>query len=225
MRVLIADDDPVSLRFLEAALQQFGCTTVGVADMTGALGSASTSSCDLLLLDRNLPDGNGIELLAALRNRGVACPAIATSAEITAETREQLGAAGFADCIEKPVTLARLQEILRPWLDSADVAPLDDAVALAAVGGDAEVLQALRAMLAKEVSTLHNDLTRGDISTQTLLDRLHRLRASCGFCGARKLADAASVLEQALRVEVDGAHGQRQPFIACCIETTAALRA
>ena len=224
MRVLIADDDPISLRFLEAALQQLGCATVSAGNVAAALAAASTAPFDLLLLDRNLPDGSGNELLAALRSGGIACPAIATSAEITAATRTQLLTAGFVDCVEKPVTLARLRETLHPWLDSATIAPLDDAAALAAVGGDSETLRALRSMLAKEVATLHDDLARGGIATPTLLERLHRLRASCGFCGARSLADAAIALEQALGMAADGAQAQRQNFAACCIETMGALR-
>jgi CheY-like chemotaxis protein len=223
MRVLIVDDDPISLRFLEAALRQLGRGTVGAGDVATALEAASTAPFDLLLLDRNLPDGSGIELLAALRSGGVACPAIATSAEISAETRAQLQTAGFVDCIEKPVTLARLQEVLRPWL--ADAAPFDNDSALAAVGGDRGTLKALRAMLAKEVASLHADLARGDVTTQTLLERLHRLRASCGFCGARSLSDAAMALEQALRADADGASEQRQQFATCCIETIGALTA
>jgi CheY-like chemotaxis protein len=222
MRVLIVDDDPISLRFLQAALQQLDCTTVGAGNVAAALATASTSTVDLLLLDRNLPDGSGNELLATLRRRGCTCPAIATSAEFTAQTRAQLRAAGFTDCIEKPVTQARLQEILRPWLDRAEVAPLDDAAALAAVGGDGPTLKALRSMLAKEVSTLHEDVAHGGIDTQTLLERLHRLRASCGFCGARKLADAAVALEQALRADV-GTQEQRQRFATCCLEAIDAL--
>jgi len=222
MRVLIVDDDPISLRFLDAALLQLGCATASVGNVATALEAASTSTFDLLLLDRNLPDGSGDELLAALRGRGVACPAIATSAEITAETRAQLCATGFADCIEKPVALAQLQEILRPWVDSTDVAPLDDAAALAAVGGDGEILKALRTMLAKEISTLYEDVAHGGIDTQTLLERLHRLRASCGFCGARKLADAAVALEQALRADAS-TQEQRQRFATCCLEAICAL--
>lgn len=224
MRVLIVDDDPISLRFLAAAMQQLGCATVSATNIAAALEAASTTTFELLLLDRNLPDGSGCELLQALRSHGIACPAIATSAEITAEMRSQLRIAGFADCVEKPVTLARLQEILHPWLDRADVAPLDDAAALAAVAGDGATMKALRLMLANEASALHDDLARG-IATQTLLERLHRLRASCGFCGARKLADAAAVLERALRDGADAATEQRQRFAASCLETIDALRA
>lgn len=219
MRVLIADDDAISLRFLDSALQQLGCTTVTVPGFAAALATAADARFDLLLLDRNMPDGDGAELLAALRQGGVACRAIATSAEITAPIRAELRKAGFADCLEKPVSMARLQEFLRPWLDGAQMPTLDDAGGLAAIGGDRNSLLALRAMLASELSTLHDELDELGVDAQ--LARLHRLRASCGFCGTPKLAAATIAFEQALRRGEAGS--QRDDFLACCELTIAAL--
>ena len=222
-RVLVADDDAISLRFLEGALQQLGHATIGAANLTDALAAAADSRFELLLLDRNMPGGGGVELLAALRERGVRCAAIATSAELTAQMREQLQAAGFVACIEKPLTLARLQETVRPWLRDADAPVLDDSAGLTAIGGDRHALQALRMMLTEEVSALHDALMRGAMMSPALLDRLHRLRASCGFCGAPKLAAAAIAFEQALRA--DRAESERADFVACCAETLAVLHA
>jgi CheY-like chemotaxis protein len=223
MRVLIADDDAISLTFFASALQQMGCATASPAGLPQALALAAGSSCDLLLLDRNMPGGGGIELLAALRARGVVCPAIATSAELTAPIRAVLQAAGFAACLEKPVTLAHLHEFLRAWLEPGDIPALDDAGGLAAIGGDRNSLVALRAMLAQEVSALQDELASDSITPDALLARLHRLRASCGFCGAPKLAAAAIALERALRTDAGIVAAPREAFIACCAETVAAL--
>ena len=225
LRVLIVDDDAISLRFLKSAMEQLGCRTVGTASLAEALAAAAETRFDLLLLDRNMPGGGGVDLLAALREREVIAPAIATSAEITESTRVQLHAAGFAACIEKPVTLARLGEILRPWLRDLDVAPLDDAAGLAATGGDQQALRALRTMLADELSTLRDNVAQKTIAPDALLERLHRLRASCGFCGAPKLAGAAVALEHALRANASDTPAQRGNFIARATETIEALRA
>jgi len=223
LRVLIVDDDPISLRFLEAALHQLGCESVLAAGSTSALAAAAANRFDLLLLDRNLPDGSGSGLLALLRQRGIASPAIATSAEISASAEAQLSAAGFAACVEKPVTLTRLQEVLRPWLGSSVPAALDDHGALVAIGGDRAALQALRGMLAQELSDLQADMHANAIQTLPLLDRLHRLRASCGFCGTPQLAEATIALEQVLRAAPDKAAAQRQQFLTRCAETLALL--
>jgi len=224
LRILVADDDAISLHFLRSALEQLGCATVGASSLTEALAAAAEHSFDLLLLDRNMPGGGGMDLLAALRERGVVAPAVATSAEITDSTRARLHAAGFAACIEKPVTLARLGEILRPWLRDVDISPLDDAAGLAAIGGDQQALRALRIMLATELLMLRDDVEQNTIAPDALLDRLHRLRASCGFCGAPKLAGAAAAFEQVLRANGPDTTDQRVNFIVRATETIDALR-
>jgi len=224
MRVLIVDDDPISLRFLEAALKQLGCECVVADSCFAALASAAANHFEVLLLDRNLPDGSGAGLLASLRQRGIASPAIATSAEISSSVEEQLFNSGFTACVEKPVTLTRLREVLQPWLDNSDIADLDDRSALVAIGGDRAALQALRGMLARELVDLQADIEANALETLPLLDRLHRLRASCGFCGTHKLAAATIALEQALRTTPAEAAAQHGQFLTRCAETIALLK-
>jgi len=225
LQVLVADDDAISLRFLRSAIEQLGCVTVGASSLAEAMAAAADTSLDLLLLDRNMPGGGGVDLLAALRERGVVAPAIATSAEITDSTRAWLHAVGFDACIQKPVTLAQLGEILQPWLRDEDIPPLDDAAGMAAIGGDQQALRALRTMLVSELLMLRDDVEQNTIAPDALFDRLHRLRASCGFCGAPKLADAATAFEHALRANAPDTSDQRGNFIVRATETIDALRA
>jgi CheY-like chemotaxis protein len=239
-RVLIADDDPISLRFLAAAIAELGCESIAVADGRSALAAVQVHQFDLLLLDRRMPDLGGAELLAALRAQDNATPAVATSAEVDAEIIAQLRHAGFVDIVEKPVTLAQLQHIVglhlhfsaRPETAAVAFKPaanllLDDVTALAAIGGDATALGALRGLLAQEIATLSARLAQFDLLTgaAALRDHLHRLRASCGFCGAMALAEAAARLDQCLRDRADGAPGVLADFLDHCQATQVALRA
>jgi CheY-like chemotaxis protein len=234
-RVLIADDDPISLRFLETALQQLGCETVGVGDAASAFAAATAHRFDLFLFDRRMPDSDGTALLGALRAAGVATPAFATSAQIDADFIAALRAAGFAGYIEKPVTLARLHETLHTCLPgtvapaSFSVSPaalplLDDASALAAIGGDHAALRSLRTMLIQELGALEARLC-STIDAAPLLERLHRLRAACGFCGAPQLAADAMALERVLQANPRDGQVQLHEFVASCRSTADALRA
>jgi CheY-like chemotaxis protein len=235
-RVLIADDDPVSLRFLAAAIGQFGCDVVAVVNGAAALAATLAEPFHLLLLDRRMPGLGGGELLLAMRNRGDGTPAIATSADIDAIVSVQLRDAGFVDVIEKPTTLAILRRVLGPHLhfsaspveatDPEEVASalLDDSPALAAMGGDAAALRALRDLLAQELIALvaqREDFTGDRVVWR---DRLHRLRASCGFCGAVALAQAAGRLDRALRDDPENAPSVLRDFLLACHATLSALR-
>jgi two-component system OmpR family response regulator len=76
-------------------------------------------------------------------------------------------------------------------------------------------------MLVRELTELRQDLNA--IESGSLLERLHRLRASCGFCGTPRLAAATVAFERALRTGPADADAQRDEFMARCTETIALL--
>lgn len=235
-RVLIADDDPVSLRFLAAAVSQLGGEVVAVAEGAAALAATRGQSFDLMLLDRRMPGLGGADLLLALRAVGNMTPAIATSADIDAAIAAQLRGAGFVDIIEKPATWATLERVLGPYLPfscgalataSATAPPLlDDDAALSAIGGDASALRALRSLLAQELSDVLAQSASVDPCTHSAFwrERLHRLRASCGFCGAAAMAEAAVRLDCALRDDPGNAQTVLRDFLLLCRTTLSVLR-
>lgn len=220
-RVLIVDDDPVSLRFLAAAVVQSSAQAITAASGHAAL--AVSGAFDLLLLDRCLPDANGADLLRSLREHGCNAPAIATSAEIYPAAAADLRAAGFADVLEKPASMEQIRGLLARHLGRN---VLDDASALAATGGDATAMRALRGLLAQELTQLQEDLRQDDLAArlQAFGERLHRLRAACGFCGATALATAAADLQGAVDCGRAIAVEELVSFLALCDETVEALR-
>jgi len=232
--ILVVDDDPVSLAFLAAAIERLGCVAIACPSGHDALGFLATRDADLLLLDRHLPDADGPTLLALLRQHGVDAPAIGTSAELDATTAAMLRASGFVDTLAKPTTLEVLQQLLQRHLPvkpasaigveygAVQGAILDDASALAAVGGDHVSLKALRDLFAQELAALERDF---DDDALTSGGRLHRLRASCGFCGANLLAGAAVLLERALRSGDASVPALMQQFQQACRATRQALAA
>jgi CheY-like chemotaxis protein len=210
-RILIVDDDPVSLEFLRCAISQPDADVLAVATGAAAL-DVVTDSWDLLLLDRCMPDVGGTDLLDALRLHGCTATAIATTAQAGSATTSRLLAGGFIDIIRKPVKVASLRAVISRYVDfqancpaaskkSDRALPLfDDASALAAIGADLKILRALRTLLAAELATLAAELRFNEITqTQSLYERMHRLRASCGFCGAPALAAAAAAVQRAAR--------------------------
>lgn len=213
LRVLVADDNPLSLRFFEEALQALGHRVVGVANGAAALAEAQRSAFDLVLLDARMPNLGGVETWQ--RIHGVpgpsrhACP-LATTADDSADARQRLLDAGFIDVLIKPLTIADLHwtfarhaAIYSGRVAEENALLLDDRQALAA-GGDTTVMIALRGLLVGELEALPAEMTRFTASrdADSLRERLHRLDASAGFCGAPALSRAAHTLRGAL----DGPH-------------------
>ncbi len=237
-RVLVADDDTISQQFFAAALAEMGCNVVIAENGARALAVIGEHTFDLLVLDCRMPDFGGTRLLAELRRRNVHTTAIATSAEIDPPHVEKLRSAGFADVIGKPLTLVELQRRLKPCLaGSATAAPrhgsgestagvLDDNLAVKA-SGNAKIVRSLRKLFAQELEALQAepDQLLGANDVTVVRERLHRLRASCGFCGATALTDAIVRFDGSLRDQGEVTETARERLIQACRQTLVALRA
>lgn len=209
-RVLVADDNPLSLQFFHAALTAIGVDCVGACDGAAALALARRGAFDLMLLDVRMPGLDGFEALKEIRARSgpsQRATALATTADVDTATHATLRAAGFADVLVKPLAVDALRAALERHLptehrpEAADSAEwLDERHALAAAGGDCTIAAALRRLFVAELDLLPAEIAvigeRCD--AQALRDRLHRLDASAGFCGASVLANAGSRLRAAL---------------------------
>jgi CheY-like chemotaxis protein len=175
-----------------------------------------------LLIDRHLPDMSGETLLQALRDAGCTTPAVATSADVDDDVRARMLDAAFDDVIAKPISVEQLRGVIGRFLELPSAPLLNDAEALAAIGGSRDSLAALRGLLANELDELCTSCADIDaLDRPTLAGRLHRLRASCGFCGATALAHVAATTQTALN---DGALVDWPAFLALCAATATALR-
>jgi two-component system OmpR family response regulator len=224
-RVLIVDDDPVTLRFFEGVLTRLADCVVAV-DGAAALAHSEANAFDLFIIDLNLPDMRGEQLLNRLRIHHPSTRAMATSAEVDAEVRKRTIAHGFDGVIEKPIALERLIAAVSEHLHN-DIAStlLDDDVALQSLGGDRTSLTALRGLLVVELKALQKIYAdAATIEREELAARLHRLRASCGFCGATALASAAASLQQSLQTSASVDRKAVERFVELCGATATALR-
>ncbi|HAC57515.1 MAG: DNA-binding response regulator [Parvibaculum sp.] len=117
MRVLIVEDN----RRLSALIAK-GCETAGFAadtcdDLEGARAALDTVRYDVAVLDLGLPDGDGLDLLASLRQKGSELPVLVLTARDALESRVEGLNAGADDYLLKPFAMeeliARLRALLR----------------------------------------------------------------------------------------------------------------
>ncbi len=201
--VLVADDNPVSLRFMVEALADCDCDCVAAEDGDVALRHAMTSAFDLLVLDVHMPRLGGADVLRRLRTSAApshAAVAIATTAADSADVIAQLHEAGFVDVLLKPIAVEAFRHAVTMRLAGRSLPELDDVRARATTGGDAAIMASLRALFAEELLALPTEIAqlRSNGDSAALRDRLHRLDASAGFCGATALASAIQGVRAAL---------------------------
>jgi DNA-binding NtrC family response regulator len=108
--ILIADDDPVQRRLLEAMVRRFGYGTVVVENGDAALAALrSGEPIDLLILDLVMPGLDGFGVLSAMRDAKIEVPAVVQTAHGSIETVVNAMRAGATDFVVKPVGAERLQ--------------------------------------------------------------------------------------------------------------------
>lgn len=227
-RILVADDNPLSLRFLVAALAIPGIVCSEATDGDAAVAVARSRRHDLLLLDARMPGCGGADALARIRAQDGPSRdaiAIATTADDSAAAQVGLLARGFAQVLSKPIAADALLEVVRRHLRGAVAedppAWIDEVQALRVAGGDPVIAGALRVLLAQELAELPEELRRFTQATDatSLGDRLHRLDASAGICGVPPLREAIARVRS-------GLEGGRWPLpeIAALAETAHRLR-
>ncbi|MBN1536163.1 MAG: response regulator [Anaerolineales bacterium] len=116
-RILFIDDDPFTLETLMKAVAVFGHQALVAATGNEGLLAASTQSPDLIFTDMRLPDMDGLELIAGLKNKPETAeiPVMILSASPVMDAVEKAKAAGAQMYIEKPLRLQTLQEIIHQY--------------------------------------------------------------------------------------------------------------
>ncbi|SMF02423.1 PAS domain S-box-containing protein [Alteromonadaceae bacterium Bs31] len=126
-RILYIEDNPANTRLFEKIIERFAQLSVTTA-MEPLLGiyEARTAPPDIIVLDINLPDLDGYEVLEVLKNdtRTKDIPVVALSANAMSMDVHKGLQAGFVDYLTKPVEVNRLiavfnQLLERPSLKSA----------------------------------------------------------------------------------------------------------
>lgn len=108
-QILLLEDDESLGRGISIALETPNCTVTHCSTLGQAADILQNSVFELLIVDINLPDGSGLELLQTLRKRGDRTPVILLTAN-DLELDEVTGLeAGADDYITKPFSLAILR--------------------------------------------------------------------------------------------------------------------
>lgn len=107
-KILIVEDDEATASFIAKGMDEAGFTVDRVDNGRDGLFQASDSNYDAIILDRMLPNMDGMSVLGALRAAKVETPIIILSALGTPEDRVNGLLAGSDDYLVKPFTFAEL---------------------------------------------------------------------------------------------------------------------
>ena len=113
MKILLVEDDLDLGNGVRIALSDQGMEVLWVRTLDDALRLLEHDSCDLVLLDLGLPDGDGLHLLSRLRRDKSALPVLILSARDALDDRVRGLDSGADDYLVKPFVLAELLSRVR----------------------------------------------------------------------------------------------------------------
>jgi PAS domain S-box-containing protein len=118
--LLVVEDHEDARELVAGVLASAGARVIAAATTPEALSQVESVRPDLLVADLGLPGEDGYVLLARLRARYPAVPAMALTAYARAADRERVLAAGFQQHVVKPVDPAQLVELVVGLLRAAE---------------------------------------------------------------------------------------------------------
>ena len=107
-RVLVVEDNVKNMKLFRDVLEAAGFRTLAATTAGEAVDVAAEQGPDLVLMDIQLPDFDGVEALGRLRadQRTASTPVLALTAQAMDGDRERFLAAGFDGYLSKPVDIA-----------------------------------------------------------------------------------------------------------------------
>jgi len=229
LRVLLAEDNPVNQRVASGMLERLGHQPALAANGREALALLERERFDLVLMDVQMPELDGLETTAAIRERerdtGAHVPIVALTAHAMKGDAEKCLAAGMDGYLAKPLQPKALETAIAAALTgtrgptaaptdgpaAAETAsPLDRARLLERVGGDrralAQIVRIFREDAPRQLARLRQAIRAGD--APSLRSAAHALKGAVSNFAAASATAAAFQLQQLGESGALGAAGE-----------------
>lgn len=226
-RILLAEDNITNQQVAVGIVKKLGYEIEVVENGREAVKAVASGNFDLVLMDCQMPEMDGLEATALIRKElaeGTNIPIIALTAHALNSYRDKCFAVGMNDYLSKPFNVKELQKILAKWLGSGRYTKLltpsiaenyeedtivttefpifDRASFLERTLGDELVMKSIIDSFIEDMGSQLEDVEKmlADGSWQMLKDYAHKLKGAAGSIGAVALSKSGENLEDALKI-------------------------
>ena len=227
VRILLAEDNITNQRVAIGILKKMGLHADAVANGLETLKTLETLPYDLVLMDVQMPEMNGLEATRRIRDprsavRNHTIPIIAMTANAMQSDRAKCLEAGMNDYVSKPINIKALTEKLARWLPAEDASQSPQPAAaspssepsaepqtpvydrdgfLARLMGDAEIAQTVIEIflddIPKQIESMKRSLETSDAAT---VERVaHSIKGAAASVGGEALRELAGEIEKACK--------------------------
>ena len=231
LRILLAEDNLVNQKVAKLLLRKLGCRIEVVNNGMDAVDAVVKRSYDLVFMDCQMPEMNGLDATKAIRKLKSAehrsVPIIAMTANAMEEDRGLCLEAGMDDYLAKPVSTEEIRNVIEKWAipRKQSVPQQEESMDEENKSGvlDPEVIASLKELGGEDDPTMFADLVDlflvdtpcriESLSTalesqdaKALEEAAHALKSSCGNLGAIGLSSLLKEIEEKGReADLEGA--------------------
>ncbi len=126
--ILVVEDRDSLRRMMQRALAAEGHDVISAATRAAGIECLNAGTFDLVLTDLKLPDGTGLDIVAAVGDKLPGIPVVVMTAFGTVDHAVEAMKLGAVDFLEKPLELDELFELVRIHTDSVDEATKDHTI-------------------------------------------------------------------------------------------------
>ena len=189
-RVLVAEDNPDNQQLIALYLENAGIEATITENGKYAVEQALAGDFDMVLMDMQMPEMDGVEATRLLRATGYGRPILALTANATAESRDVSHDAGCDGFLTKPIVREHFYQALSGYLEQAHTAEPSWATNNAKYG---MLVQHFEQSLPKRVAHMQTMLEQ--LQWEQLRSAAHQLKGSAGGLGHPELGDTAAEIE------------------------------
>jgi CheY-like chemotaxis protein len=214
LRVLLAEDNPVNQTLAMRILEKLGHKVQVVNNGKEARGRAHVEEFDVILMDVQMPEMDGLEATRAIRDAeegtGKHVPIVAMTAHAMKGDREKCLSAGMDGYLSKPIRIDELKQAMSEIAKTRNMGQSSEQsfraigqfeLLLDSVMGDRALLAEMAELWlvdsAKQERQIRDGLNSGD--TSMVQRAAHALKGSVGTFQASAARDAANQLEMSAR--------------------------
>ena len=217
MKILLAEDNDVNQRVAVRILERAGHRVEVARSGREAIAMLQEAAFDLVLMDVQMPDLDGLQATAHIRRMerisGKRLPIVAMTAQAGDSDRQRCLKAGMDAYVSKPIRGSELMDLIetvvpggcmmdsktdRDSVVAAQLAQMDEALALSRVGGDFELLREVVGLFLDDYPQALEKIRKAvaENDSSGVEHHAHSLKGSVSTFGATQVFESALALEK-----------------------------
>ena len=191
--ILCVDDNQDNRQLVSFLVAKTGATLTLAEDGQQAINVAEDTPFDLVLMDMQMPEMDGIQATKHLKSNGFITPIVMLTANVDSQSKSQVLAAGAVEHFAKPIDSSKFYALLSKYL-GADSVTIDSPKISKTLSEFDNLVANYKASFEQKLADIQQALAEND--WHKIKQLMHKLKGSAGSYGFQQISDFALLVEE-----------------------------